>query len=115
MRACGLRRLGTIDLGTLGGNLSAVAAVNASGLVIGTSRPSLTLNSHHAFSWTEAGGMVDILGPMGGLFSSAIAVNDQGQVVGISGFDAFSWTAAGGMITLGTLGGIESVARDVNA
>jgi probable HAF family extracellular repeat protein len=38
----------------------------------------------HAFSWTAAGGMID-LGPLpGGIASIAHAVNDRGQVVGIS-------------------------------
>ncbi|HKP19383.1 MAG TPA: hypothetical protein VJT84_12965 [Gaiellaceae bacterium] len=69
-----------------------------------------------AFSWTPAGGRVnlDSLGQQ----SYATAVNDSGQMVGFyqdgSGvFQAFSWTLAGGVADLGTLGGY-SAAADVN-
>jgi probable HAF family extracellular repeat protein len=61
-----------------------------------------------AFSWTKAGGMVD-LGTLGGFGSAANAVSASGQVVGSAdtpnGYShAFSWTPAGGMVDLGTLG-----------
>src|SRR5439155_1354085 len=94
-----------IDLGTLGGNASA-NAVNDSGQVVGWSNPTGDFR-FHAFSWTPAGGMVD-LGTLGGSDSFALAVNAGGQVVGgVSGTRnrAFSWTPAEGMIDLGTLGG----------
>jgi probable HAF family extracellular repeat protein len=68
--------------------------------------------SVHAFSWTQAGGMID-LGTLGGPSSQAWGV-DNGQVVGDSDH-AFSWTQAGGMIDLGTLGGPVSVARGVSS
>jgi uncharacterized membrane protein len=35
----------------------------------------------HAFSWTQAGGIVD-LGTLGGTHSNALAVNANGQIVG---------------------------------
>ena len=79
------------------------------------------------FSWTIAGGFID-LGTLGGGFAIARAVNSNGQVVGVSSLNtacpgcpdpddehAFSWTANGGMIDLGTLGGFNSFASAVNA
>src|SRR2546427_9320821 len=107
-----------IDLGTLGGTDSQVAAVNDSGQIVGLSlTPQYT---RRAFSWTQAGGMID-LGTLGGSESVALAVNRSGQVVGwslIAGdtrVHAFLWTQEAGMIDLGTLGGSFSVAYAVNA
>jgi probable HAF family extracellular repeat protein len=95
-----------VDLGTLGADSSPAFAVNANGQVVGT--------SGHAFSWTQAGGMVD-LGTLGGA-STAIDVNANGQVVGYSDKGephAFSWTQAGGMVDLGILNA-RSTASAVN-
>src|SRR5206468_274992 len=112
----------TIDLGTLpGGRDSRALAVNDSGQVVGWSnQPS---GQSLAFSWTPAGGMID-LGTLGGPGSNALAVNANGQVVGESivtlgvSNHAFSWTPAGGMIDLGALGGLgiftQSVAFALN-
>jgi probable HAF family extracellular repeat protein len=86
-------------------------AVNAFGQVVGRS-------GTHAFSWTAAGGMVDI-GTLGGNDSEAESVNDSGQVIGGSYtaccFHAFSWTPSTGMIDLGTLGGDYSEADAVSS
>src|SRR5947207_4028599 len=71
-----------VDLGTLGGTTSSASAVNASGQVVGESSSG---DGIRAFSWTAAGGMVD-LGTLGG-DSVAFAVNASGQVVGHSGDD----------------------------
>src|SRR5438094_792354 len=110
----------------LGGGFSDAAgrpgrpgATNASGQVVGES--DTAGGSRHAFSWTAAGGMID-LGTLGGAYSAATAVNDSGQVVGESDpadgnrhRHAFSWTTAGGMVDLGTLlGGPRSTATAVN-
>jgi probable HAF family extracellular repeat protein len=124
---------GMVDLGTLGGPDSEVGgrvnlqeppdpgyslahAVNDNGQIVGWSYTAS--GSRHAFSWTQAGGMVD-LGTLGGQFSLAFAVNDNGQVVGYSGTangiqHAFSWTQAGGLVDLGGFGGAESQAYAVN-
>jgi len=98
-----------IDDGTLGGTISVAMAVNDSGQVVGDS--FIAGNAEfHAFSWTAAGGIVD-LGTVRGTDSEAVAVNSSGQVVGNSNTAnnsptcAFLWTATGGMIDLGTLGG----------
>ena len=91
-----------IDLGTLGGSTIDVVAITDAGQVVGSS--SLAGDAiTHAFSWTAAGGMID-LGTLDD-YSTAFAVNDGGQVVGRNRRNAFSWTASGGMIDLGSLGG----------
>src|SRR5919109_581630 len=68
-----------IDLGTLGGTSSEAVAMNASGQVVGAASTAGDLQ-RHAFSWTQASGMVD-LGTLGGGFSTARDVNASGQVV----------------------------------
>ena len=115
---------GMVDLGTLGGCCSQVNgpnAVSSNGQVVGTSyiTGSTTDGPQHAFSWTVAGGLVD-LGTLGGAVTSAAAVNSLGHVVGegnIAGnaeLDAFFWTPSSGIIDLGTLGGTESQAVAIN-
>ena len=47
-----------VDLGTLGGTYSAATALNDGGQVVGISDDRRWPN--HAFSWTQAGGMVDL-------------------------------------------------------
>jgi len=103
-------------LGTLGGSQSQAMDINASGQIVGYAYTNADA-TYHAFSWTAAGGMVD-LGTLGGTDSSAVGVNDAGLVVGSSGLSdgethAFSWTQAGGMVDLGTLGGTVSEASGV--
>jgi probable HAF family extracellular repeat protein len=112
----------TTDLGTLGTNTSysVAVAVNASGQVVGYSA-IVGNNPYHAFSWTKAGGMID-LGTIGGFdYSQPTGVSDDGQVVGNSfsptsstSQRAFSWTQAGGMVDLGTFGGTFTRAASVN-
>jgi probable HAF family extracellular repeat protein len=124
------RARGMIDLGTLGDESSCARAVNASGQVVGriynfvedegtAGADGSGLNWNRAFSWTAAGGMIDLGMPLDPNVGTS-AVNASGQVVGwgrtANGVvHAFLWTAAGGMIDLGTLGGDWSRAWDVNA
>jgi probable HAF family extracellular repeat protein len=105
---------GMVNLGTLGGcsggpptqTCSSATGVNDFGQVVGTGYTAAGMQ--HAFSWTAAGGMVD-LGTLGGPYSSAAAVNNNGQIVGSSYTaagqgHAFLWSAAGGMVDLGDMG-----------
>jgi probable HAF family extracellular repeat protein len=82
------RRRRLVNLGTIGGTFSSAAAVNEHGQIVGSSALTDTNDPDfagvfHAFSWTEAGGIVD-LGTLGDMNSFAIAINDKGQVVGSS-------------------------------
>ena len=87
-----------VDLDTLGSGYSVAAAVNEAGQVVGDV-------DFHAFTWTEAGGMVDRGTLGGGSSSHAIGVNEAGQVVGWSGTagdqatHAFSSTQAAALPT----------------
>ena len=77
---------GMVSLGTLPGYTSSVAsAVNDNGQVVGSvanyGYACNCFQAAHAFSWTAAGGMID-LGTLGGTDSEATAVNSNGQVVG---------------------------------
>lgn len=111
---------GTItDLGTLGGEYSAGAAINASGAIAGYA--DLASGPQHAVVFS--GGTITDLGSLGGASgaSSATAINDAGQVVGsstapgISGQEAF--VESGGVMTgVGILpGGTFSTATGINA
>lgn len=108
---------GVIDLGTLGGISSNATAINAHGVVVGT---SLTLSgAPHAFVRQPGTGMQD-LGTLGGLFSSANDINAHDQVVGSSApavntpLRAFLWSVDQGMMDLGTLGGTQSSAFGID-
>lgn len=111
------------DLGTLGCTYSNAAAVLDSGQVVGQS--CLADGTSRVFSWTAAGGMIDLgalggsgwteLGTGGNAGNGAVAVSDTGQVVGTSNGEAFSWTQSGGMIPIGELpGDDQSNANAVN-
>ena len=94
---------GMIDLGDLGGSVTAVVDIDADGLVAGQAEVA---GVRRAFGWTEATGMVD-LGDLGGPQGNALAV-DGGRIVGHAdtpngATHAFVWTAADGMVDLGGL------------
>jgi probable HAF family extracellular repeat protein len=102
------------DLGTLGGSMSWVTALNDHGQIVGFS--TTATGATHAFSWQD--GVMTDLGTLGGLSSRAIAVNDHGQVVGNSttatgATHGFLWQD-GVMTDVGTLGGATSEVRAVN-
>src|SRR5207342_3492248 len=70
-RAAPTPRYQIVDLGTLGGSETVALDLSNSGQVVGSSLTAT--GDRHAFSWTQAGGMVD-LGTLGGSFSHADAV-----------------------------------------
>ncbi len=102
-----------VDLGVFG-TQSSPAAINASGQVVGS---RIVGGVTRAFSWTLAGGIVDIAPPAAGSTSYAADVNDAGQVVGAVNDHPFVWTQAGGLVVLGNLGAGSGTggASDVNA
>lgn len=67
--------LGTLD----GDNVSEALGINNPGQIVGYSNPSSYLGVH-AFLYTDAGGMVDLV--PGGLSAYATDINDNGQVTG---------------------------------
>ncbi|TNF34951.1 MAG: HYR domain-containing protein, partial [Deltaproteobacteria bacterium] len=71
---------GLVDLGTLGGATSAPSAVNADGLVAGTS--DTAFGPAHGFVWTADGGLVDV-GALGGA-STLLHLSDSGFAAGTS-------------------------------
>src|SRR5713101_1339439 len=74
-----------IELGTLGGTVSAAWAINNLGQVVGESFTSGDA-SDHAFFWNN--GLLTDLGALRSNYSSARGVNNFGQVVGFSGLGA---------------------------
>jgi probable HAF family extracellular repeat protein len=99
--------------------------VNSAGEVAGWSYvivPGDPIVRVHAFSWTKAGGIVDLhdLVRLAGTGSAASEISDTGEIVGYSQTavglpHAYSWTPSGGLVDLGTLpGGSTSRATRVN-
>jgi probable HAF family extracellular repeat protein len=102
---------GLVDIATLGGSLSVAKDVNNAGQVTGygwghegPARP---------FLWTQATGMVDIIGP--GFFGDPVAISETGLITGGTTIGAFAWTQAGGVAGLGFIGGTDVRPAAVNA
>lgn len=76
------------DLGTLGGLFSDAVAINAHGVVVGSSHND-TDPTERGFSWTAAEGMVDLntrlhSPPLGLHILRALAVSDNGSIAALS-------------------------------
>jgi probable HAF family extracellular repeat protein len=111
------------DLGTLPGGVDSSASfITDAGQVVGRARDANLMP--RAFSWTSAGGMVD-LGDLGANQASPFGVSESGLVVGQSHLPpdpqtgeqtahAFLWTPEEGMADLGALGTLSSNAVAVN-
>jgi probable HAF family extracellular repeat protein len=105
-----------VDLGTLGGTLSAAAAINNRGQIVGTS--TTAAGQQRAFLWQD-GIMMDLGTLEGDEESSAHAINKRGQVIGSSTNAAgerraFFWDD-GVMRAIGTLGGDSTTANAINS
>ena len=106
---------GIRDLGTLPGGIDSYAAgINNIGMIVGSSRDTMT--NDHAFLY-QFGTMTELAG-LGGANTNAQAINASGLIVGWSGLTdrsthAVAWGASG-LIDLGTLGGDYARAIGVN-
>ena len=113
-----------VDLGSLPGvNSSSILEADADGVNNGQIVGSLIAQRAYAWTFTPAGGMVDLGAPGDDNASYAQAVSDNGQVVGWSYYSspqfngpehAWSYSPSGGMADLGTLGGSGAQAFGVN-
>jgi probable HAF family extracellular repeat protein len=116
----GLFRRGrpTVDLGSLGGPISAAFAINNNGVIVGYSYLA-DGSTAHAASFSALKGPVD-LGALGGSLSAALAVNRFNRAVGFSllsdnaTFHATLFSSYAPAFDLGSLGGPLSVATAIN-
>jgi probable HAF family extracellular repeat protein len=103
------------DLGTLGGNLIFVSAINDSGQVVGHCTTTGT-SEMRAFIWN--GRHMTNLGTLGGTNSYGFGINDQGQIVGEAedaGGAMHGYLDQTGIMTaLPGLGGSTGDARAIN-
>jgi len=116
-------------LGTLGGSAGEAMGINNSNMVVGWAHDGT--GKRKAFTWTSGGGMTNLGTVSGRSDSEAAAVNSSSQVVGTvltfgipmtppRGRLAFIYLPApayslpAGMTSLGTFGGGQSVAMDIN-
>ncbi|MCH9002292.1 MAG: hypothetical protein IIC02_06935 [Planctomycetes bacterium] len=114
------------SLGTLGGADGEALGINDAEEVVGWAHDGS--GNRKAFTWTSGGGMTDLGTVSGRTDSEAAAINAGSEVVGtVLDFGvppdnrlAFidlplaAYTLGAGMTSLGTFGGDESVAMDIN-
>lgn len=118
---------GMQNLGNLGGTFTRAEGINEAGQVVGES--SLAAGNDaasHAFIWTEAGGMVDMVGnAFGDYNSSSYAINDSGVATlykhtvddqgMISTRTAYIWDSSNGPQYLGPFPKDQSESLDINS
>jgi probable HAF family extracellular repeat protein len=104
---------GMQDLAPSGGGYGEALDINDAGQIVATD------SVHGAFVYTPGKGLQEIEradGVNGTIMP--LAINNKGEVVGwmytAGRRRAFRWTPAGGVQDLGTLGGLEAEARDIN-
>ena len=110
-----------IDLGTLGGNISAAVANDDNGQIVGWAQTVAGEEHATLFGPVAGAGNID-LGTLGGAHSEALSVNDQGQIVGLSEIASgqtratlFNGTCRADNMDLGTLEGYDcSRAQSIN-
>ena len=92
------------NLGTIGGGRFSMAhAINALGLVAGTSETLPTTTLWHAFVWDPVHAMVDLM--PGAPDHHAYGMNDLGQVVGYAATSPWRYTPGAGVQYLGVPAG----------
>jgi probable HAF family extracellular repeat protein len=114
------RRLGMVDLGTLGGPTAEGRAVNDWGEVTGCADTGAGTGTH-PFLWSpRTGRMRNLDARQDTGFGCGIDVNGAHQVTGFTqapggGTHAFFWSRRTGQLDLGTLGGAFSTPTGINA
>ncbi|WBY00662.1 hypothetical protein PE066_14460 [Ramlibacter tataouinensis] len=123
--AAGSGPIPPLDLGAPEGGSSAGAAINEAGQVAGTQSAVGGIGSsspQRAFLWTEGSGRMELGEPPAPFTqTSALRLNEAAQVAGSMRTDgpqpithAFFWSAAAGLRDLGTFGGPNAIAKDLN-
>ncbi len=118
------------ELPTLGIRTGEARDINERGDIVGwlIAEPSFGDAFQRAVIWPAAGGLIrlptlvgpDVPGEFSGEFSYGVAINNRGDIVGVSRGDGGTrgfYRAAGAdspMIDVGTLGGAQSGAQDLN-
>jgi probable HAF family extracellular repeat protein len=103
------------DLGTLGGTTSGATGINNRGVVVGLS--NVAPGNKQVDAFIDQGGKLTDLGPLNPALAEGgmVSINAGGDVSGLSvgGYDALL-RRRGTNVDLGSLGGLGSIARDLN-
>ena len=106
----------TTQIPTLGGNYNGASAVNASGVVVGSS--GTAAGQERGFVFDPSTGSVQQIGTFGGTSSDVRAINDAGQIAGSAQSTDGSWNAfiktGDEMTPLGSVGGQNTWAFGIN-